>query len=206
MSRIVKNCIYCKSIFTPHKFNPRQIYCSEECKQKDRWPGNHKKVIRRICIGCNKEFLCGKYQYKRQLYCNIKCQEKHYRSIPKIIKRRSNRHKQRIKTDINYRLKYYLRIRLNKALGGNYKTGSAVKDLGCSVNELKIYLESLFKSGMTWDNHGEWHIDHKKPLAAFDLTNRLQILEACNYKNLQPLWKKDNLSKSDKYVLTSNRN
>ena len=108
----------------------------------------------------------------------------------------------RLKTDIQYKLSKSLRSRLNKALQGNYKTGSAVKDLGCSIVELQMYLESKFQSGMTWDNHGlfGWHIDHIKPLASFDLTNRAQLLIACHYTNLQPLWAIDNLAKGDSCI------
>ena len=88
------------------------------------------------------------------------------------------------------------------ALKGNYKNGSAVKDLGCSIDELKTYLESKFQLGMTWDNWSKdgWHIDHIKPLSSFDLTDKKQLLEACHYTNLQPLWATDNLSKGDKII------
>jgi len=104
------------------------------------------------------------------------------------------------KTDIQYKLKTNLRTRLRITLKNNYKSGSAVRDLGCSIESFKSYLESKFQSGMSWDNYGlyGWHIDHIKPLSSFDLTDRKQLLEACHYTNLQPLWAKDNLSKSDK--------
>ena len=51
-------------------------------------------------------------------------------------------------------------------LKNNYKSGSAIKDLGCTVDKLKLHLESKFKLGMTWDNHGEWHYDHIIPLCS----------------------------------------
>jgi hypothetical protein len=51
---------------------------------------------------------------------------------------------------------------------------------------------------MAWDNYGEWHLDHVIPLAHFDLTSPAQVKAACNYRNLQPLWASDNLSKGDK--------
>jgi len=106
----------------------------------------------------------------------------------------------RIKTNIQYKLSVRLRNRLYGALQGNFKNGSAVTDLGCSISELKTHLESKFQPGMTWDNWSfeGWHIDHIKPLASFDLTDRKQLLLACHYTNLQPLWAFDNLSKGDR--------
>jgi hypothetical protein len=141
----------------------------------------------------------------------VKDYQKDYRIINKDVwrikyypkhKHKHNKYRrERAKTDIQYKLKLNLRYRFKNALNGNYKTGSAVKDLGCTIAELKQYLESKFQSGMTWDNYGlyGWHIDHIKPLASFDLTDRKQMLEACHYTNLQPLWAKDNLIKSDNY-------
>ena len=106
------------------------------------------------------------------------------------------------KTDIQYKLKSSLRTRLYQSINGNFKAGSAVRDLGCTVEELKQYLESKFLPGMSWDNwtHDGWHIDHIKPLDSFDLTDRNQLLEACHYTNLQPLWATDNLVKSNKLI------
>lgn len=100
---------------------------------------------------------------------------------------------------LNYKLSNRLRQRLCKAIDGNYKAGSAIKDLGCTVEQLKQHLESKFSPGMSWDNWtiDGWHIDHIKPLSSFDLTNREQLLEACHYTNLQPLWALDNIRKGD---------
>lgn len=115
-------------------------------------------------------------------------------------KRISEKITNRCKTDINFKLVVTLRIRLYHALKKNQKVGSAVKDLGCSIPELKEHLEKQFKPGMTWENwsHEGWHIDHIKALANFDLTDRQQFLEANHYTNLQPLWAKDNIRKSNK--------
>jgi len=120
----------------------------------------------------------------------------------KVNAQRNKNRNNRMKTDIQFKLSRVLRRRLYRALHGNYKNGSAVKDLGCTINEFKTHLESKFQSGMTWDNWSfeGWHIDHIKPLASFDLTDRQQLLMACHYTNLQPLWAKDNLIKSDKII------
>lgn len=106
--------------------------------------------------------------------------------------------KEKLRTNIIYKLRHTLRTRLKDSLRRGTKTGSFVRDLGCSIEQLKQYLEAKFQVGMTWNNHGEWHIDHIKPLSSFDLTDREQFLLACNYTNLQPLWAKDNLSKGNK--------
>ena len=130
----------------------------------------------------------------------IKLREKIYRSLNKDKKNLYFKNKK--KTDIQYKLSCNLRSRLNTAFNSNYKDGSAVRDLGCTIDELKTYLESKFQPGMTCDNWTTdgWHIDHIKPLSSFDLTDRKQLLEACHYTNLQPLWAKDNIIKSDKLV------
>lgn len=102
------------------------------------------------------------------------------------------------KNNIQFKLANNIRSRLYKGISN--KAGSSVQDLGCSIAELKVYLESLFQSGMSWDNYGPkgWHIDHIVPLASFDLTDREQFLKACHYSNLQPLWASDNLKKGSK--------
>jgi len=103
----------------------------------------------------------------------------------------------KLKTNINFKLAHNLRNRGRQAIKGNYKSGSFVKDLGCSIPELKTYLESKFQKGMTWENWklDGWHIDHIIPLDSFDLTNREEFLKACHYTNLQPLWAEDNFKK-----------
>lgn len=106
--------------------------------------------------------------------------------------------KRRRKEDVQFKLAINLRGRLSKIIRNNKRAGSAVKDLGCTLGELKNHLESQFTEGMTWDNYGEWHIDHMYPLSRVDLTNREEFLKVCNYKNLQPLWAIDNLKKSNK--------
>jgi hypothetical protein len=98
------------------------------------------------------------------------------------------------------KISHNLRRRLQKALKGNFKSGSAVRDLGCSIEELKRHLESQFKPGMSWNNYGRdgWHIDHIIPLSKVDLSDREQLKKVCHYTNLQPLWAIDNLSKGNR--------
>ena len=66
--------------------------------------------------------------------------------------------------------------------------GSFVRDLGCSVSELREHVEAQFVPGMTWDNWGtEWQLDHIRPLVSYNLADRTQFLAACHYTNLRPL-------------------
>ena len=104
------------------------------------------------------------------------------------------------KTNPNFKLKQLLRGRLYKALIHDQATKSAptLKLLGSSVAYVKKHLEAQFVDGMSWDNHGEWHIDHIRPCASFDLSDPEQQKECFNYKNLQPLWAEDNLRKGDR--------
>lgn len=86
-------------------------------------------------------------------------------------------------------------------LNRNTKSGNTLKLIGCSFLELKIYLESQFKEGMTWNNHNlkGWHIDHIKPISLYDLSKEEEQKECFHYTNLQPLWAIDNIKKSNKY-------
>lgn len=107
-------------------------------------------------------------------------------------------------SDTVYQLAGALRSRIRSAVKADEtKAGSAVRDLGCMVEELRAHLESQFRHGMSWDNYGKggWEIDHIIPLASFDLTDREQFLKACHYTNLQPLWHHENRAKGDKLVV-----
>lgn len=68
--------------------------------------------------------------------------------------------------------------------------------LGCTIPHARDHIEKQFKKGMTWDNYGEWNIDHIIPLCAFDLTRENELMQACNWRNLRPMWAEDNLAKS----------
>jgi len=71
--------------------------------------------------------------------------------------------------------------------------------LGCSIDEFKNYLQCMFTSEMTWENHGiYWEIDHIRQCSSFDMSIPDEQKKCFHYTNLQPLWAKDNLSKHDK--------
>lgn len=133
-------------------------------------------------------------------YFKQKKAEWYQRNKEQVKRKNKEYQKQYSSTNHNFKLGKVLRRRLNNALKTNQKAGSPIRDLGCSIPELRSYLESKWQPGMTWENHGSkgWHIDHIIPLSSFDLTDREQFLKACHYSNLQPLWWQDNLSKSNR--------
>lgn len=104
--------------------------------------------------------------------------------------------------DTQYKLSCNLRSRLGAAMSTylNDRTVSAVRDLGCTIEELVSHLQARFQEDMTWENYGEWHIDHIIPLSSFDLEDIEQAKLACHYSNLQPLWAIDNLRKNNKVL------
>ena len=77
--------------------------------------------------------------------------------------------------------------------------------LGTDKITARKHIDFLFKPGMTWKNHGQWHIDHKIPCASFDLKCPVQQLACCYYKNLQPLWAIDNMKKGAKLEHNASR-
>jgi len=154
-----------------------------------------KKVYHRNNSEKERQYRLDHKEHIRNLLKNYYIANKEY-----LNKKNSKNAVNRMKHDIDFKLRTRLRTRLNNAIRDNLKTGSAIRDLGCSIEELKVHLESRFQPGMTWDNYGfyGWHIDHIVPLVSFDLSNREELLKACNYNNLQPLWAEDNMRKSDK--------
>ena len=109
----------------------------------------------------------------------------------------------RRKTNPQARMASILRTRLNSALKGIRKSARTMELLGCPIDHLVRHLESKFQPGMSWGNQGEWHVDHIRPLASFDLSDPHQQREACHWTNLQPLWAADNIRKHAKYETPS---
>ena len=109
-------------------------------------------------------------------------------------------HRKRLPIDPVYRMRRNLQRRLNAVLRGKYKKDSTTMNLvGCTMDELTAHLEKQFTEGMSWDNYGEWHVDHIRPCASFDLSDQAQQKECFNWRNLQPLWGIENIKKRDQW-------
>jgi len=106
-----------------------------------------------------------------------------------------------------FRLHSNLRTGLWNCLSGKQKKSHTLEYVGIDLEQLWKHFESKFTDGMTRENHGEWHVDHIRPLSSFDFDQFKEgskeyenmLHEAWNYTNLQPLWAKDNLSKHGKW-------
>jgi hypothetical protein len=145
---------------------------------------------------------------KKQNYCKICNREKNkqWHSNP------DNHKKRKIKWVENNREyvvnNVWARIAQNIRCTNRYivKKINSVSDkrvqkwLGTNREVFKQHMENLFKPGMTWENHGEWHLDHKKSLDKFkdNLTDKKYISEANHYTNIQPMWAEDNSKKYNK--------
>ena len=70
--------------------------------------------------------------------------------------------------------------------------------LGCSYDFFVSHIESQFKEGMNWENYGEWELDHIIPVSLGKTEEEIMALN--NYINFQPLWRKDNINKTNKIV------
>lgn len=157
------------------------------------------------------QFDCKECQNKRNkesYYRNkenvLKRQREYNKNNKERIKQRVNIYqKQKRQKDISFKIAFNYRIRIRNAIKGiAAKSDTTINLLGCSVEEFKIYLESKFSKNMNWDNYGYygWHIDHIKPCSSFDLSDPVEQQKCFHYSNLQPLWAKDNLIKSNKII------
>lgn len=108
----------------------------------------------------------------------------------------------RRRVDTQFHLAKTLRSRLNSVIRRKRieKFASAIELCGCNTADLKVHIEAQFEPGMSWSNHSPtgWHIDHKRPLCTFDLTDLEQQRAAFHFSNLRPLWAIDNMTRPRK--------
>lgn len=141
----------------------------------------------KACVYDNKE------RWRKDNIEHERAKQKIYRQSPAGKAWRSNYRKK----DLRSKLADITRARIYcfiKSKGIRKKKPTA-QLIGCSWLELRKHLEAQFKPGMSWENYGQWHIDHIIPMSK--LKDNLE--KSCHYKNLQPLWAQENLIKSNKY-------
>lgn len=191
-------------------------YICKECSRKLNfdYKNSHKQelsVYRKKYCKDHKEEIFNKRRenyYKYREVNRLRSKGYYYANRDRIRQElRDNREKEnrRLKKyrseNINARIAVNLRNRIYGVLKG-YKKESGLKDvLGCNIMAFRIYLESLWTDGMSWDNYNKtgWHIDHIRPCASFDLSDPEQQKQCFHYTNLQPMWAIPNMIKNSWY-------
>lgn len=206
-----KNCTNCKKKLEKNETNFR-------FKSKEKGI----LTFRPVCRTCEKK-LNSEY-VKTPLGKKIKAlRDKKYKASPKgraadkryydknqptLMKKAVARRAIKRKTDPHTKIRDNLSLRMRLALREQNitKRNTTNELVGCSIQFLKKYLENMFYPNsetneiMSWKNHSikGWHIDHIKPCSKFNLKSLTQQKKCFNYMNLQPLWAKENILKSNK--------
>jgi len=197
-----------------HYIIPIEKICNKckETKIISQFPINHKSIDKhsQTCRKCSRQIYNKIYTKKHAKKLKQNREEYVKKNKDKIkMYLNKNKHKQReynrnkYKTDINHCISHKLRIRIKKALKRNSKSASSSTLLGCSIEYLKEHLQqTAIQNGYTDFNINnysgkEYHIDHIKPCASFDLSKPEEQEQCFHYSNLQILTARENLIKSN---------
>ncbi len=127
---------------------------------------------------------------------HAKNRETHNARMMRYYQENKKQIREKLKQDPFYSLKKSVRHAVERITErGAIKECKSMRYLGCSLEFARAHIESKFKPGMTWDNHGSWEIDHIKPIASFDFSIPENAFLASRWDNLQPLWKAENRAK-----------
>lgn len=221
-TKSTKHCKKCDTIktidnFSKDKFKPDGL--QTQCKScVNAYKEKNKEKLAAYKTEYNKNNRHKRKEYHEANKERVLAQQKEYRLSKKNIsikqdivldkkvdtliqKQKKNAYqKYRKATDPLFKLKGNIRnlIGLSMNRNGYTKTSMTYEILGCSYEEFKVYIESKFLEGMSWDNRSEWHLDHIIPVS-YGLTEE-EILALNHHSNFQPLWAIDNLRKSNRYI------
>lgn len=94
-----------------------------------------------------------------------------------------------------YRIAKSVSTAISKAMRSRKSGRSWESIVGYSLSDLTAHMERQFTPGMTFENYGEWHIDHIVPRNDFCLDDDEQIRACWALTNLRPIWAAENCSK-----------
>jgi hypothetical protein len=118
---------------------------------------------------------------------------------PEAKERAKNSVKRKYHSDQQFRQAKVIRnLTYAVLVGRNRNPSTALALFGCTRDEARAHIQDQFGPGMSWENYGQWQIDHKRPLSAFDLRNPEERAAASHFTNLQPLWAFENQSKGSR--------
>jgi hypothetical protein len=160
---------------------------------------NNKPEVRVKKIANYKEWAKDKGEYLKKKHTQWREENKEH-----VNKYKREYERKRRAEDPKYRLTARTRTAVYTCLkeANVVKYRSTFTLLGYSIEELMVHLEKQFTEGMTWENYGQWHVDHIRPIASFNFTSpEDEDFKACwSLDNLQPLWGPDNLFKGSRYL------
>lgn len=178
-------------------------YSCKECRRKTEYEPKKKHYLKKqkryYEENKDKIYETTKAYRERNIEWYRSYNRQYYKENAEKIKENSKKSLyRRIENDIGFKILQRLRKRMYDAVKGTVKSARTIELIGCSTDKLRKHLEKQFTDGMTWDNYGEWHVDHIIPCANFDFTKESDQRECFHYTNLQPLWAVDNIRKSNK--------
>jgi hypothetical protein len=184
------------------KLNKQQSHKKRSETMKKEKEKIRKNIKSKICRKCETEKTIDNFLKKTDAKDGLQPYCKECTSKNKCKWRKDNpKHDHKYRSDPNVKIKCALSSRIRIAIkSGKGIKGHKTEDLiGCKLEELKSHIEDQFIEGMTWKNHSlkGWHFDHIVPCAYFDLNNEYNQRRCFNYRNLQPMWSKENMSKND---------
>jgi len=182
-------CKSCKNEARQKKYAMDEKYREKYKKEQRDWYKKNKSY----CVMYKKQY------YQQNLDKVLEAQRNYYLKNKQEINRKMSEYvRARLKNDPLFRFKHNVRTVIRKTLTSKKmsKFLSTEDILCCNVQQLLVHIERQFLPGMSWDNRGEWHIDHIIPLATAETEE--DVIRLNHYTNLRPLWAKDNLSKGAK--------
>ncbi len=167
-------------------------------KKNKKWQKDNKKIVNEN----KKEWRKNNKEKVKQYLKRWKENNEAYFKRPEFKEKERIRNCKR-REDPIFRLNQNISRNMNHSLRNNNlsKNGRSWEYLvGYTTQDLKKHIEKQFQPGMSWDNYGDWHIDHRIPRSFFVYTsvNDVEFKYCWGLGNLQPLWAFDNLSKADK--------
>jgi hypothetical protein len=201
---VFTTCKLCRKEIASQKYNENKL----EMKLKSKlWIQNNPEKRKEVTTNYrskNKEKIkiSGKeYREKNKEKELTRLKIYYENNKEKVLTRNKVYAKNRLISDSFFRVKTYVRNRINKFLKSKNinKNNKTFEIVGCSPEFLKEYIENKFTDGMSWElMGGKIHIDHIIPLSSANTED--EVYELCHYTNLQPLWAEDNLKKYNKIM------
>lgn len=199
------HCKLCRQKGDKVRYEKNRTYLLSQKKiywyaNKDNLTKNRKESK---CLSNTKEY---KTQYNKEYWQKTKEQQilrhKEYMQRSEIKERRNERQREIRKNNYQWRLNNNISTIIRRSIHGR-KAGRKWESLvGYTLKDLVKHLEKQFTKGMSWENMGQWHIDHIVPVSAFNFSSpeHIDFKRCWALENLRPLWAKENISKNDKIL------